>query len=179
MIIQMEIDPEVRFNTMLAKLNQRNCRITSHRLALIHMLAPSVGHPNAASLFKQLRMQFPTASLATVYKTLTLLKEEGELLEIDLHSDRHYDGNKPFPHPHLICSRCGKILDGDGVSLTDSLNQEIEEKYNFRVEQSQLLFYGICAECWSNKQQGLSDDIGINHNQFGMGESDPSGEIPY
>lgn len=150
----MKIDPEQRYNILLTKLKQRNCRITSHRLALIRMLAISEGHPNAAGLYDQLRLQFPTVSLATIYKTLALLKEEGEVLEIDLHSESHYDGNKPYPHPHLICSRCCKILDGDEVIFIDRLNQEIKEQYDFRVEQSQLLFYGICAECWSKNQQG-------------------------
>ena len=66
---------------------------------------------------KSLRTQFPTISLATIYKTLTLLKEEGEVLEIDLHNDSRYDGNKPYPHPHLICTQCGKIADGDSVPI--------------------------------------------------------------
>ena len=128
MIVHMKTDPELRYNSLLAKLNQRGCRITSHRLALIHLLAVSEGHPNAATLYEQLRMQFPTVSLATIYKTLALLKEEGEVLEIDLHSESHYDGNKPYPHPHLICSRCSRILDGDEVLFIDRLNQEITGK---------------------------------------------------
>ena len=59
--------------------------MTSHRLALLRLLAVSEGHPNATQLYQKLRLQFPTVSLATIYKTLALLKEEGEVLEIDLH----------------------------------------------------------------------------------------------
>ena len=130
----MKIVPELHYKTLLAKLNQRDCRITSHRLALIHMLTVSEGHPNAATFYEQLRQQFPTASLVTIYKILALLKEEGEVLEIDLHSESHYDGHKPYTHPHLICSRCSRILDGDDVIFIDRLNQEIKEKYDFRLE---------------------------------------------
>jgi len=140
-------DPEIRYQSLLHKLQQRGCRLTSHRLALARLLSISEGHPNASQLYATLRTQFPTISLATIYKTLTLLKEEGEVLEIDLHSDSHYDGNKPYPHPHLICSRCGAILDGDPVHTLAALNQEIEQTYGFRISRHQLVFYGVCQEC--------------------------------
>ena len=132
---------------MLSKLRERGSRITSHRLALLRLLAVSEGHPNATQLYEQLRQQFPTISLATIYKTLTLLKEAGQVFEIDLHIDSHYDGNKPYPHPHLICTRCGSIQDGDDVPILNLIDQEIHRTYNFQVAQSQLVFYGICQNC--------------------------------
>jgi len=52
-------------------------------------------------------------SHATVYKTLAVLKDMGQVLEIDLRDDSHYDGNYPEPHPHLICIKCNKIIDGE------------------------------------------------------------------
>jgi Fur family peroxide stress response transcriptional regulator len=140
-------DPETRYQTLLGKLQARGSRITSHRLALLRLLAVSEGHPNAAQLYQRLRAQFPTVSLATIYKTLALLKEEGEVLEIDLHADSHYDGNKHYPHPHLVCTRCKQIIDGDEVVTLYALNQEIQEKYSFQVAQSQLVFYGVCRAC--------------------------------
>ncbi|NSW52622.1 MAG: transcriptional repressor [Anaerolineae bacterium] len=140
-------DPELRYQSMLTKLKNRGGRITSHRMALLRLIAVSEGHPNAAQLFEQLRQQFPTVSLATVYKTLALLKEENEVFEIDLRDDSHYDGNKPYPHPHLICRVCRQIIDGDEVSLLGALNQEIRERYQFQVQQSQLVFYGVCRDC--------------------------------
>ena len=142
-------DPELRYQTLLSKLQERGCRLTSHRLALIRLIAASEGHPNATELFESLRLQFPTVSLATVYKTLTLLKEAGEVLEIDLRSDSHYDGNKPYPHPHLFCNRCYKIFDGDEVLPMQKINREVEEKYGFQILRYQLIFYGLCQDCQS------------------------------
>ena len=68
------------------------------------------------SFTQKIKVQFPTMSQATVYKTLALLKEMNQVLEIDLRDDSHYDGNRPQPHPHLICMKCNKIVDGE-VSL--------------------------------------------------------------
>jgi Fur family transcriptional regulator, peroxide stress response regulator len=154
MIINKKTDPELRYKLMLDKLKSRNCRLTSHRLALLRLLALSTGHPNAAQLYEELQKQFPTISLATVYKTLVLLKEEGEVLEIELHKGSRYDGNKPFPHPHLICNRCQKVIDGDDVQFVQDANQEIRERYNFQVDQSQMVFYGVCRECQSDQAEG-------------------------
>jgi Fur family transcriptional regulator, peroxide stress response regulator len=151
MIINNKTDPELRYQMMIDKLKSRDCRLTSHRLALLRLLAVSNGHPNAAQLYEELQKQFPTISLATVYKTLALLKEEGEVLEIELHSGSRFDGNKPFPHPHLICNHCQKVIDGDDISFINNANQEIQKRYNFQVDQSQMVFYGICRECQSGQ----------------------------
>jgi Fur family peroxide stress response transcriptional regulator len=121
--------------------------MTSHRMALARILATSEGHPNATQLYESLRQQFPTISLATVYKTLVLLKDEGEVLEIDLHDESRYDGNKPFSHPHLVCTQCKRIFDGDDVNTLSKLNREIEEKYGFQIARHQIVYFGICKEC--------------------------------
>jgi Fur family peroxide stress response transcriptional regulator len=142
-------DPEIRYQTLVSKLKERGCRLTSHRLALARVLASSTGHPDAAQLYAEIKVQFPTVSLATIYKTLILLKDEGEILEIDLRTNSHYDGNKPYPHPHLICIRCNRIIDGDEVSMLEKFNDEIEQKYQFQISRHQIIYYGVCHECQS------------------------------
>ena len=143
----MMIEPELRYQTMLDTLQKNGGRLTSHRLALIHLLSVSEDHPNAMMLYQKLREQFPTISLATVYKTLTLLKKEGQVLEIDLHTESHYDGNKPYPHPHLICTNCHKIIDGDEIKSLKNLSAELEETFLFEATQYQLVIFGLCREC--------------------------------
>ncbi len=140
-------DPEERYETLIKKMREKGSRMTSHRMAIARLLSVSAGHPNAAELYKNLKMQFPTISLATVYKTLTLLKEEGEVLEINFQEDSHYDGNKPYPHPHLVCTRCKRIFDGDDVKAIQKLNEEIAETYSFQIQHHQIVYFGICKEC--------------------------------
>ena len=56
---------------------------------------------------EKVKKVFPTTSLATVYKTVALLKELNEVLELGFpEGSNRYDGNKPYPHPHLICTKC-------------------------------------------------------------------------
>jgi Fur family peroxide stress response transcriptional regulator len=140
-------DPQVRFEELVKKLRERRCRMTPQRVAMLRLLAASEGHPSAAHLYDRLRAQFPTTSLATVYKTLNLLEEMGEVLELGFSGDdNRYDGNKPYPHPHLICIRCRKIVDVE-AGLAQDLAKEVARGSRFRVVGHRLDFYGLCPEC--------------------------------
>jgi Fur family transcriptional regulator, peroxide stress response regulator len=140
-------DPQLRFEHLIAKLKEREYRLTPQRMDLVRLIATSEDHPSAAQLYDQIKVQFPTMSLATVYKTLDLLKELGEVLEIDLRDDIHYDGKRPYPHPHLICTSCKKISDGQLEAPIRALVDEMEHISGFQILRHQLVFYGLCPDC--------------------------------
>lgn len=146
MIINKQ-NSEIRFKEMLSKLKEIDCRITSQRIFLLRMIAASEGHPGAIQLYENLRSMFPTVSLGMVYKTIALLKQQGEVLEIDLHGQSRYDGNKPYPHPHLICTQCNQIIDGDQLPVLATIEKQILETYGFQVSHQNQVFYGVCPDC--------------------------------
>ncbi len=132
---------------MLASLRRRKIRITPQRLAILRVLAASKGHPAVEQIHQQVARTFPTMSLATVYKTVSLLKQLGEVLELGFaDASSRYDGNRPYPHPHVICTRCRKILDPDLAAL-ETLAREIAAETGFRIEAHRVDFFGLCPEC--------------------------------
>jgi Fur family transcriptional regulator, peroxide stress response regulator len=139
-------DPEVRFNQLIATLKEHNFRLTPQRVELVRLIAVSQGHPSASQLYTKIKCQFPTMSQATVYKTLSLLKEINQVLEIDLRDDSHYDGNRPQPHPHLICVKCNKIIDAE-VSLDQEALRELEQASGYTILRPQIALYGLCPDC--------------------------------
>ena len=144
-----KIVPEAqsRIEAMLAKLKSRDFRITPQRYAVLRILASSEEHPSVAEIYESVRAEFPTTSLATVYKTVSLLKEIGEVLELGFHDgNNRYDGNRPFPHPHVICTQCRKIMDPELVSL-DSLSEEMNRKTGYKIVSHRLDFFGLCPDC--------------------------------
>ncbi|MBW1714827.1 MAG: transcriptional repressor [Deltaproteobacteria bacterium] len=144
-------DPETRLDQMVKKLKENECRITPQRLAILKILAFSEGHPSIENIYEQVKVDFPTTSLATVYKTLTLMKELKEVLEIGFaDGSNRYDGNKPYPHPHLICINCRKIVDPDLTTLAD-MTQQLAQDTGFRILNHRLDFFGICPDCQNKK----------------------------
>lgn len=140
------IDPETRFNEIIDALKSREYRLTPQRVELIRMIARSEGHPSAGMLYARIKDRFPTMSPATVYKTLALLKELNQVVEIDLPHDIHFDGNRPEPHPHLACLRCNTILDGNFTIEKHDI-QHMEQETGFLVQRQQLVFFGLCSAC--------------------------------
>jgi len=138
--------PDLRFNELIAALKERDFRLTPQRVELVRLIASSEGHPSASQLHARIKDRFPTMSPATVYKTLALLKDMDQVLEIDLRDDSHYDGNRPHPHPHLICMKCRKIVDGD-LELDPSTIRKLEKASGYRIVRPQFTFYGLCPGC--------------------------------
>jgi Fur family transcriptional regulator, peroxide stress response regulator len=67
---------------MLLKIRGCDFRITPQRIAILTILAGSKEHPSVEEIYKEVKKQFRTTSLATVYKTISLLKELNEVLEL-------------------------------------------------------------------------------------------------
>jgi Fur family peroxide stress response transcriptional regulator len=130
----------------MAAFRERGFRLTPQRVELVRLIAASEEHPSASQLYTRIKRQFPTISHATVYKTLALLKEMNQVLEIHLRDDSHYDGNRPQPHPHLICINCNKIIDAE-VSLDQESLRRLEETTGYKVLRPRISLYGLCADC--------------------------------
>jgi len=121
--------------------------LTPQRMAVLKILATSKGHPSVVQIHQEVQVDFPMTSLATIYKTVTLLKEMGEVLELGFSNDSsRYDGNRPHPHPHLVCIHCREILDPDLPSMS-GLPEKLEQETGYKIVSHRLDFYGTCPRC--------------------------------
>lgn len=142
---------EQRLNQMLSKLKEHDFRLTPQRLAVLKVLAVSEGHPTVERIYETVRAEFPTTSIATIYKTVNLLKQLNEVLELGFpDGSNRYDGNKPYPHPHVICTKCKKIIDPNLGSLKD-LTKEVIKETGFQILNHRVDFFGKCHDCQSSK----------------------------
>jgi Fur family peroxide stress response transcriptional regulator len=139
--------PQKRVEEMLSKLKSRDFRITPQRLAVLKILAASESHPSVDDIYKEVKALFPTTSLATVYKTISLLKELNEVLELGFpDGSNRYDGYNPVPHPHAICMTCKKIMDPELMNI-DELSVEMSRKTGYKIFHHRLDFFGLCPDC--------------------------------
>lgn len=139
--------PKKRSEIILQKLRDNGHKITPQRLAIINILAESEGHPSVEMIHALLKRNFPTMSLATVYRNIFLIKSLGEVLELGFpDGSNRYDGNRPYPHPHVICIQCNRIVDPDLDSL-DDMKKEVSLETGFKILSHRLDFFGICGNC--------------------------------
>ena len=144
-------DPKKRFEIIIQKLRDNGYKMTPQRLAIAKILAKSEGHPSVDNIHAQVKKDFPTMSLATVYKNILLIKSLGEVLELGFpDGSNRYDGNRPAPHPHVICIKCKKIVDPDLDNLY-KMKKEVELETDFKILNHRLDFFGICRNCMAEE----------------------------
>src|SRR5687768_4800607 len=104
---------------LVERLRGEGHKLTPQRLAIIETLAASRIHPTAYEIYDQVRERYPMMGLATVYKTLDLLKELGEVVETGFGAGgTRYEPNL-HPHVNLVCRVCGRVMDVD-LRMDDS-----------------------------------------------------------
>ena len=119
-------------------------KMTPQRLAILDYLKDNIEHPSAETIFKAMKEKYPTMSFATVYNTLSTLNKAGRLRQLTIDPDKmRFDPNLE-PHHHLICIRCGKIVD---VKVDCGLKLPYSVKKGFEIVGNHIEFYGICSEC--------------------------------
>lgn len=142
-----------RLDAIVRHLRQLGHRISPQRLAILRVLAESPDHPTAEAVHQRLLAAFPDMSLATVYKTIAVLKNCGEILELQFSDrDNRYDAKLPSPHPHCICLRCGAIADPPATGLED-LTRALATASGYAITAHRLDFYGLCPACQARQKK--------------------------
>lgn len=165
-------DTSTRLEQMIAKLKQRDFRLTPQRMAVLKILAAGNGHPSVERIYEQVHRDFPTTSIATVYKTVALLRELGEVLELGFpDGSNRYDGCRPYPHPHVICTKCGTILDPPLIGLQD-LAREVGVQTGFRITTHRVDFFGLCRAC-QTAESGNETTSGVVETAKSLSQPQP------
>ena len=147
---------ESRIQRVMTRLRSHGYRMTPQRVAVVRALVESVEHPSAEDLYEQLLPQYPTMSPATVYKTVGLLKELGEVAElVAQHDGRHFEGRNPAPHPHIICVKCGRIVDLE-LGEMGALIERVASSSGFAEVSNRLEFWGVCERCQSGESASVA-----------------------
>jgi len=117
------------------------------RDAILNCVRCTTTHPSAEWVFEHVRQEVPDISLATVYRNLSLFKEQGLIVSLGtVKGVERFDGNTE-PHVHFICTQCGRVLDLPEISVPEELNSAVARSSGGRVDNCQLSFTGICGEC--------------------------------
>jgi Fur family transcriptional regulator, ferric uptake regulator len=142
------LDISAEKETFTEYLRSNKLRVTQERFILFEEIMKGSGHFDADELFTQIRSKGLKTSRATVYNTLDILVECG-LISKYRFGDNHSRYEKAFGRPrhdHLICLRCGEIIEFVNPRL-DQMQEDICKSNNFTLQSSTLQIFGHCASC--------------------------------
>ncbi|MFC2026189.1 Fur family transcriptional regulator [Chloroflexota bacterium] len=134
-------------DSYLNYLRSRGYRLTPQREMIIETLTQNDHHMTAEEIFENLGARTRTINIATVYRTLDLLIEEGLACRNDLGTGQvFYASNRHGPHIHLVCRQCGEIIDAN-FPLESHMKVHFQNEYGFTADLGHLSFFGICNNC--------------------------------
>ncbi len=139
----------------------RGCgyRVTVAREAILDILARTDKHMSAEDIYMKLHPIYPNIGLTTVYRTLDVLSNLALIFRLDIGDGRaRYElaesPNKPHHHHHLVCTGCRKVIDysdfiDQEIKLLHETEKGLSKKYNFKITNHLIQFYGLCGDCSS------------------------------
>lgn len=125
-------------------LKQNSIKVTPQRLAMVSLIEQH-GHISVADIYERIKKNFPTISLATVYKNINSMIESNFIKELKVVGyEVRYELAKE-DHSHLICIECGEVL--DIVLKTDAISNYASINSNYKVKEITVQVKGVCRNC--------------------------------
>ncbi len=125
-------------------LKSYNLKATPQRMYMIDEIEKS-GHIDIDNLYESLKNIFPYISLATVYKNINSMIDNGFLTEVKIPKHKaRYELSKES-HAHLFCIKCGELKD---IKVDDTwLANNTAKESGYKITNTLITFEGICPSC--------------------------------
>jgi len=123
-------------------------RNTRERETILRELQARKDHFSAEELFSVLNRKGTKVSRPTIYRTLKLLEKYHLIGKLDIKQNCFYYEPKyqKMDHGHLICEKCGKIIDFPSQSF-NTLKSEIGKDKTFKLDNISIQVFGVCGSC--------------------------------
>jgi Fur family ferric uptake transcriptional regulator len=137
---------EVEREALARYLEQHNLKHTKQRDLILEIFLEAKKHVSSDELYQAVRSEHPNIGYTTVYRTMKLLCEAG------LAEEHHFDDGitryeiEHEHHDHLVCTKCGKIIEFECRSIEATQNR-IAGEHDFVVLRHRHELYGHCSDC--------------------------------
>ncbi len=118
----------------------------THQKEIIQDIMQGEGvHLHAEDVLAKAKEKDQSIGLATIYRNLNSLVEQGKIQKIEGTGYSYYDAN-PIPHDHFVCTSCGRICDVQ-VPYDESLDEIATKLTHARIIKHSTTYEGICEKC--------------------------------
>jgi Fur family ferric uptake transcriptional regulator len=121
-------------------------KYTNQRVEILNYLKNNYTHPTVEDVYTAVKKKLSRISKATVYQNLKFLSNKGMIQEVNIKGVSRFEPNLE-PHHHLICKKCGRIIDFEAIELTDYALKVAGKIKDMNIESSHTNFFGICKKC--------------------------------
>lgn len=128
------------------KLRALGYRMTSQRLAILHVLHHSGKHLTPAQIYEKASKELDGLTEPTVYRTLEFLAENGLARSAHMGNGHLAYEIAGHEHHHLKCRACGSEMEVEHTLLS-KLYQQLESASGYRLTDGHITFFGICPDC--------------------------------
>jgi Fe2+ or Zn2+ uptake regulation protein len=125
--------------------------LNTNAQAVLSVVKDAHDHPTALDVYEAVRKTRPHIGLASVYRILHTLVEQGRIKEIR-HNDGiyRYDGHVER-HDHGICTQCGTLIDVPAeITIPQDILESAAKITGIVFSSYELRLYGICTDCSRN-----------------------------
>lgn len=138
----------------ISACRDKNLNVTYQRILIYKSLMANKSHPTAEEIYKDVKQEYPSISLATVYKTLETFALNELIGKVtQLHDLARYDADMDMHH-HLVCLKCRKVIDIHDEHL-NKLN--LPQHDAFHISGYRIQFEGVCKECEVEELSGSNE----------------------
>jgi Fur family transcriptional regulator, peroxide stress response regulator len=123
-------------------------KLNSNAQAVLDTVQAVHNHPTAQEIYEAVKRLRPNIGLASVYRILHHLVEQGYIREVRRSDDcTGYDG-RVSRHDHAVCTNCGALLDVpvDIIVSSESLEQAARA-VGIELGSYEVRLYGLCPSC--------------------------------
>ena len=129
-------------------LRRKGLKLTRQRAALLDLIFGNHRHFSAEEIHRDLDRSDQRVSIATIYRTLSVLSDEGLLQRLDVGNGRvlyeHTVGHTH--HDHMVCVDCGRITEFRSPEI-EELQEKAARAHRFTTVAPSLKLFGYCASC--------------------------------
>ena len=114
------------------------------RETILRVLRSTRSHPNATWVYENVKKEIPDISLATVYRNLNQLADNGIIRRVAVPGEpEHFDHTMAY-HEHMICTQCGCVVD---IWPEKPLYEQFEALSETGITGYDLILHGLCRAC--------------------------------
>ena len=130
----------------LSTLKEKGLKLTPQRRLIVDIIHHSQAHISAVEIVAYVQSKMPGVNKSTIYRTLEILEEAGCVYRSELGDEFIYHHAEEGHHHHLVCHKCGQVIDCD-EDLFTPVERSFMERYGFRARFKHVVVSGLCENC--------------------------------